>query len=93
MWISNRQSLPKDVDRKLKAEYAAESNSNPRYFSFQAKTSSYIGCVGKCVYMADEITPAGVCACCIVGANAQRGWWLHVKGQMLENDRDVVTMR
>ena len=27
------------------------------------------------------------------GTNAQRGWWLRVKGQMLVSDRDIVTVR
>ena len=27
------------------------------------------------------------------GTNAQKGWWLRVKAQMLERDRDVVTVR
>ena len=27
------------------------------------------------------------------GTNAQRGWWLRVKGQMLDSDRGVVPVR
>ena len=57
----------------------------------QAKIFSYLGCVGKCVHMTDEITP-----CLRVlhrGTKAQRGWWLRVKGQMLDSDRDVVAVR
>ena len=42
MWILHGKSLPKDVDRKLKAKYAAESDSNPRYFSLRRTAPSVI---------------------------------------------------
>ena len=53
--MSNGKSLSNDVGRKLKAEYAVESNSNPLYFSLRraSRISSALssGCSKREVFL------------------------------------------